>query len=146
MRPSFSLLLLLLLVLLSSCVIRRSGAGYLYKAAPGPPKGQTPGHSASGAAAGVLSTARAPGPSPLEWLQHIGSVLVDKASEAGTTAMAVAQTASDLELVNAMWKDAVALPYPLLNTLFKAGLASAAIVALGAGIRMWRGTGKRIIL
>jgi hypothetical protein len=131
MRP---LSVLVLLGLLLHSVL----GGYLYGTpkTPAPPPPPPPAETA-------VSTVRAQ--SKLEWLWEGTQRAFEGAGDAVALSKAVAQTATDRDMLNAMWKDAVGRQHPWLDGLTKAVLCLLTLL-LAAGAILAFGPGKRVAL
>jgi len=129
----------LLLLLLLCWSVGTSRAGYLYtnpsnKGAPSRPEG------------GTAVSAVVQGPSVVQRVMAAGAVLAEKAADVAVLAQGVAKTATDPDLLNAMWKDSVTYPRPWADTLIKLGLTGLAAWAFARAFSAWRKTRQRVTL
>lgn len=136
-----------LLLLLLCWLVGTSQADYLYTkktnkggASPQPPPpSPTPER---GTAVGTVGH----GPSVLQRVMAAGADLAEKAAEVAVLAQGVAKTATDPDLLNAMWKDSVTYPRPWADTLVKLGLTGLAAWAFARAFGTWRKTRQGVTL
>jgi hypothetical protein len=112
--------------------------GYLYRATNKAPVPAPPPPPAT-----AVSTVRAQ--SQLEWFWDGTQRALEGAGEAVALSKAVVQTATDRDMLNAMWKDAVGRQHPWLDGLTKGVLCLLTLVLAAGAIRAF-GPGKRVAL